>query len=99
MAGQSGWKIAVSSPVCVPAVLWVFFLSPLLEPGKHKHRKCERPLSAQLSKPVIVRPGSKRYDFPHAALHVGPERQSSFTSNAPPFLLLTHPLSLSVDSS
>ncbi|XP_030612206.1 kelch-like protein 15 isoform X1 [Archocentrus centrarchus] len=30
------------------------------EPGKHKHRKCERPLSAQPSKPVIVRPGSKR---------------------------------------
>ncbi len=40
----------------------VFILSPLLEPGKHKHRKCERPLSAQLSKPVIVRPGSRRYD-------------------------------------
>eukprot|EP00066_Takifugu_rubripes_P017180 XP_011606446.1 PREDICTED: kelch-like protein 15 isoform X2 [Takifugu rubripes] len=30
------------------------------EPGKHKHRKCERPLSAQLPKPVIVHPGSKR---------------------------------------
>ncbi|KAI3355517.1 hypothetical protein L3Q82_018347, partial [Scortum barcoo] len=39
----------------------VYFLSPLSEPGKHKHRKCERPLSAQPSKPVIVRPpGSKR---------------------------------------
>lgn len=44
-------------------VSWVFFSSPLLEPGKHKHRKCERPLSAQPSKPVIVRPGFKRYDF------------------------------------
>ncbi|KAM7369584.1 hypothetical protein PAMP_010901 [Pampus punctatissimus] len=30
------------------------------EPGKHKHRKCEQPLSAQPSQPVIVRPGSKR---------------------------------------
>ncbi|PWA25094.1 hypothetical protein CCH79_00019087 [Gambusia affinis] len=30
------------------------------KPGKHKHRKCERPLSAQLSQPAIVRPGSKR---------------------------------------
>lgn len=40
-----------------------FLLCCLIEPGKHKHRKCERPLSAQLSKPVIVCPGSKRYVF------------------------------------
>ncbi|KAI4806932.1 hypothetical protein KUCAC02_017722 [Chaenocephalus aceratus] len=30
------------------------------EPGKHKHRKCERTLNAQPTKPVIVPPGSKR---------------------------------------
>ncbi|CAB1441739.1 unnamed protein product [Pleuronectes platessa] len=30
------------------------------EPGKHKHRRCERPLSSQPSEPVIGRPGSRR---------------------------------------
>lgn len=46
-----------------PSHLMASFLFCLTEPGKHKHRKCERPLSAQLSKPVIVPPGSKRYVF------------------------------------
>lgn len=67
-------------------------LSLLLEPGKHKHRKCERPLSAQPSKPVIVRPGSKRYDFSLCII--------TLNLNKPPFAhsltrhLFTHRCSL-----
>ncbi|CAB1424087.1 unnamed protein product, partial [Pleuronectes platessa] len=33
---------------------------PPAQPGKHKHRRCERPLSSQPSEPVIGRPGSRR---------------------------------------
>lgn len=56
------WMCRVTFDGVVTLSKCVSLSSPLLEPGKHKHRKCERPLSAQPSKPVIVRPGSKRYE-------------------------------------